>query len=54
MPKCERPYHGSGKSEFNRVKPKGDPKNGWTAVRDDSIRKGLFRMAPPPAVREKE
>lgn len=35
-----KPNHGSGKTQFNRIKSKGQS---WTALREDAIKKGTFK-----------
>lgn len=39
--KSSKPNHGSGKTRFNRNKPKGAS---WTALRQEAIKNGTFRM----------
>lgn len=36
-----QPRHGSGKTRFNRNKPKG---TSWVALRDTAINEGTFHM----------
>jgi len=37
-----KPNHGSGKTQFNRAKPKGAS---WTELRDKAIKRGEFKFA---------
>lgn len=36
-----KPNHGSGKTRFNRGKPKGAS---WTKLRDEAIKRGEFKI----------